>query len=124
MTPQELQFAALRELGVATLTEPPSAEHGVYAADTYASLHAMLLAEGLVAWALVEAIPAKYCQPVIWMLAFLMASGETLGVPDEIKQAMAAMGSFLAPQISLGERQLRRLMADPYISQTATSDFY
>jgi hypothetical protein len=124
MTPQELQFAALRETGVVAAGDTPTAEQGALASDRYALLHSMLLKQDLANWALTEDIPAKYAMPVTWMLAFLLASGETLGVVPEVKADLATLGAVGSEPMSLGERQLRRLLAADYVSQTATSEYF
>lgn len=124
MTPQELQFAALRETGVVGAYDVPTAEQGVFAVERYAALHAMLLADNLATWALSEDIPTRYEMPVIWMLAFLLASGETLGVVPSVRADLARLGALGVRPLSLGESQLRNLLASDYISQPAVSEYF
>ncbi len=104
--------------------ETPEAEQGVLAADKYASLHAMLVSYGLTTWALTENIPPKAEQPVIWMLAFLCACSEAFGAAAGRKDELAPLGALGAPDMSLGERQLRVVLADSYVSQPAQSEYY
>ena len=122
MTPQELQFAALRETGVVAHDEVPSAEQGVLAEQRYANLHAMLLHENLATWAVDEDIPDKAAQPMIWMLAFLC--GPILGVSGERVSELASLGAFSVTPMSLGERQLRRVMAADYVPQTSQAEYF
>jgi hypothetical protein len=124
MTPQELQFAALRETGVVAADETPSAEQGVFAQARYANLHAMLLRMGLATWALTEDIPDAYALPVTWMLAFHCCAGETLGVVPSIRKDMAVLGSLGSESMSVGERQLRDLLAADYVSQPAQAEYF
>lgn len=124
MTPQELQFTALRETGVVAADEVPSAEQGVYVAERYRMLHSMLLAKGLAPWALAEDIPDKFAMPVVWMLAFLCASGEALGVAPSIRSDLATLGALGSTPLSVGERQLRQMVAAEYVSQPAQAEYF
>jgi hypothetical protein len=124
VTPQEIQFAALKTLGVVDVDETPEAEQGVLAASMYASLHAQLLTYGIATWALNEDVPAKAEQPVIWMLAFLCSTSEGFGAPPSRRDELAPMGALGAPQMSLAERQLRSVLAQPYVPQPAQADYY
>jgi hypothetical protein len=124
MTPQEIRFAALRELGVVAVDESPAAEQGTAAEEKYASLHAQLLRRGLANWALTEDVPAYAEQQVIWMLAYLCATSEGFGAPPSRKDELAILGGLGLPSPSLGERQLRSALSRAYVSQPAQSDYY
>ncbi len=124
MTPQELKFAALRETGVVAADDVPNPEQGVFVTERYRLLHAMLLEKGLATWAIGEDIPDRYALPVIWMLAFACASGETLGAAPSIRQDLAALGALDSSPLSVGERQLRQLVAADYVSQPAQAEYF
>lgn len=124
MTPYEIQFRALRELGVLSVYEHPPAEMGAAAEEKYASLHAELLRYGLAKWALTENVPAYAELPVIWMLAYLCACSDGFGAPEGRRDSLAAYGSLGAPQISLGERKLRAMVATEYVPQPAQSEYF
>lgn len=124
MTPQQIQFAALREIGVVGVGETPTAEQGVNAASKYASLHAQLLKMGLVRWALTENIPAYAEQPVIWMLSYLCATSEAFGSLPEKKSELALLGALQLTPPSLGEKQLRVAVSRSYVSQPAQSEYF
>lgn len=124
MTPQQIQFAALRELGIVGIGQTPSAEHGAEAATKYASLYAQLLKMGLVRWALTENVPTYAEQQVIWMLAYLCASSEAFGSIPEKKTQMAALGALKTSPPSLGETQLRAAVSRRYVSQPAQSEYF
>jgi hypothetical protein len=123
VTPQEIQFAALKQLGVVNVHGTPSAEQGVDAASKYASLHAMLLDDGLAWWALTEEIPAKAEQPVMDMLAYLCAADARFGALER-QQELAPLGALGLPGLSLAERKLRALNARDYVSQPVQSEYF
>lgn len=124
MTPQQIQFAALRELGVVEVGGTPSAEQGVNAASKYASLYAQLLRMGLVRWSLTESVPTYAEQPVIWMLSYLCATSEAFGALPDKKAELAPLGALRLSPRSLGESQLRASLARDYVSQPVQSDYF
>lgn len=123
MTPTQLQFAALKELGVVSVHATPTSEQGADVAAKYASLHAMLLQYGLAWWALSENIPTKAEQPVMDMLAYLCSADARFGALER-QQELAPIGALGLPQTSLAERQLRALVAQEYVSQPAQSEYF
>lgn len=122
MTPIQLRYAALRETGIVGILETPSPEQDVEAQTKYAGLHAQLLQDGLANWAASEDIPAGAQQPLIWMLANLVAP--PIGAPAEEITRLFALGSYRSPQPSVGERMLRSYAASQYVSQPATAEYY
>lgn len=122
MTPTEFKFAALRETQVVGINQSPPAEMGVLATDLYAVLHAQLVADELPIWTISEDIPAGACQPMIWLLAFLLCS--RLGAPDEEVARLAQLGAYGTSPQSLGERQLRRYLAVKYVPQPVATEYF
>ena len=122
MTPTELKTAALREIGVLEKTETAPAEEFAIAGEKYEALHAMLLEMNLANWAISEDIPDKYSIPVTWMLANLLTS--IFSVPTDRKQEMLSLGSLGSPAPSLGERQVRALIARDYVRQPADIEYF
>lgn len=123
MTPIQIQFGALKALGVVSVHGTPSPEQGVDVAAKYASLHAMLLERGLSTWALTEPVPAKAEQPVMDMLAYLCSADARFGALER-QQELAQLGALGLPQPSLAERQLRALKSRDYVSQPAQSEYF
>ena len=124
MTPQELRFAALKELGVVDVDETPSAEQDVDCTAKYGSLHAMLLQDGLVTWTVTEDIPTRAEQPLIWMLAFACASSEGFGAPLAKRADLAPFGAYGVTPASLGEKLLRKMLVREYVSLPAVSEYF
>lgn len=125
MTPTEIQYAALKELGTISVNDvAPPAELGVAVREKYNSLHGMLLNAGLVNWALTENVPVRAEQAVIWMLAYLCSTSEKFGSVPEKKAELMALGSIGNPVASTAERMLRKLIARPYVSQQAQAYYY
>jgi hypothetical protein len=122
MTPLEVKTAALREIGAVSFNETAPAEEYAAAGEKYELLHAMLLEQNLATWALTEDIPDKCSMPVVWMLANLLTS--TLGASEADVMKYQALGSLNASQLSLAERQLRRIVAADYVPQTATAEYF
>lgn len=122
MTPTELKTEALREIGILEKTETPPAEEFDIATTRYELLHSMLLRNGLATWALSEDIPDKCAVPVTWMLANLLTS--LFAVPLDRKQELLALGALDAQVTSLGERQLRKMVAADYVSQPVESEYF
>jgi hypothetical protein len=122
VTPTELKFAALKETKIVGLLQTPPAEMGVLATDLYAVLHAQLVADELPIWTVSEDIPSGACQPMIWMLAFMLCA--RLGAPDEEVARLAGLGAYGANPQSLGEKQLRRYLAAKYVSQPIATEYF
>lgn len=122
MTPYDLKTEALRETGILEKTETAGAEEFAIATSRYELLHAMLLHDGLATWAYTEDIPDRCAVPVIWMLANVLAT--LFGVPVDRKNELQALGGYGAKQISLGERQLRKMQADRYVPQPALIEYF
>lgn len=122
MTPTELKTRALQEIRVVEKTQSPPAEEFAIAGQRYAALHAMLLERNLATWSLTEDIPDKCALPLIWMLGNLLTG--ILGCPDEIRTEFYTLGAFDSRPVSLGERQLRAVLARDYVAQSATPDYF
>lgn len=121
MTPLELRFAALKETGIVGVLETPSAEQDQLAVARYQGLHAQLLKDNVADWAVDEDIPTGAEQPMIWMLAYLIAN--VLGASPEDVQRLAGLGMYKAPSTSIAERMLRSYMSSRYVSQPATAEY-
>lgn len=122
MTPTEVKTAALREMGAVSFNETPPAEEFAAAGEKYGLLHAMLLEQDLATWAVTEDIPDNCSMPVVWMLANLLTA--TLGASDSDIMKYQALGALNASQLSLAERQLRRVLAKDYVPQVATAEYF
>lgn len=95
---------------------------GVLATDLYAVLHAQLVADELPIWTVSEDIPDGASQPMIWLLAFLLAP--RVGAPDEEIARLTALGAYGANPQSLGEKQLRRFLASKYVSEPVATEYF
>lgn len=122
MTPTELKTAALQRLQVLESGENPDPDDFLLIGTRYNGLHALLLFKQLAVWALNEDIPAKCQEPVISMLAALAVND--FGVSPQRKQDLIAQGGLDLPSMSLAERQLRKALANRYISTTQKSEYF
>jgi len=122
VTPTEFKFAALKETRVVGLLETPPAEMGSLATTLYAGLHAQLVADELPIWAIGEDVPDGVCQPMVWLLAFLLAP--RIGAPEEEVARLTPLGAYGMEKPSLGERQLRRFLAQKYVSQPQPAEYF
>ncbi len=122
MTPAELKAATLAKLKVVPAGSTASAEDNTTIGDYYTRLHAMLVAKGLVEWALTEDIPERCAYPVMCMLAAMAA--DEFGVPDGRATELKIEGLLDMSPVSLAERQLRKALARPYVTHPVVSEYY
>lgn len=122
MTPSELKLAALRELKVISAGQDADPDDFALMGEKYTALHAMLLTDELVTWAITEDVPAKAQEPVKMMLA-AFAAGD-FGVPEPRLGQLMTLGGFNLPQTSLAERQLRKALASKYVSHSLRTTYY
>lgn len=122
MTPANLYAATARELHVLADGQALGAEAQAKIAAKYVSLHAMLLNDGLVTWAITEEVPPKAEQPVIFLLAALCVG--VFGIGEPRKGFLMAQGAYGNKPPSLAERQLRRALSSPVISQPVPAEYF
>ena len=122
MTLQELRKAALQECGVLATGEDAEPEDDQLCAQKYATLHDLLLSEGLTAWAVDEDIPAYADQPLTMMLAAVIAPA--FGVSGQRLADLRIGGSVGLPQPSIAERMLRRQLAKSYVPHPVKSEYF
>lgn len=122
MTLIELRRAALQEAAVVAAGEPAQPEDDQLVAEKYAALFDMLLAEGLVAWALDEDVPAYADQPLTMMLAAAIAPA--FGIEGQRLADLRVGGSVGLPQPSIAERILRRQLASNYVSHPVATEYF
>jgi len=127
MTPTELKLSVLRELRIIPAGEADApAEYTQIVSDKYALLYEMLSTQGLTSWSEFADIPSDAAQPLTMMLACLCASpfGVSLERRAELEQAGALNLAPVKGGPSLAERQLRRVMAQSYVSSPARSEYF
>lgn len=118
MTLTDFYRKVLEKLEVAAAGESAAPEDTALIASRYASIHSLLLANGLVSWAVDEDVPDEAVSPLIMAVAFEAA--------DEFgdEKERYASGAIGLPQPSLAERQLRQLNARAYVSTPAQSEYF
>lgn len=122
MTLAELRRAALQECGILASGEEAEPEDDQLCSDKYATLHDLLLSEGLVAWAVDESVPAYADQPLTMMLAAVIAPA--FGVSGQRLADLRIGGSVGLPQPSIAERMLRRQLTKNYVSAPVKSEYF
>lgn len=122
MTPAELKSAALKRLQVTPVGESDNADDTAQITERYTGLHALLLTKNLVTWALAESIPSKAQEPMVAMLAAF--SVNEFSIPPQRKAQLIAEGALDLPQPSLAERQLRKALAQPYVSTALRTTYF
>lgn len=122
MTLNDFYTRTLRKLKVVPPNGAALAEDRQRVVDAYPQLHATLLSENMVRWALTEDIPEKYAIPMIQLMAYAVA--DDFSVPQEDYMKLRADGELLQTPPSAGERQLRKLLANAYVSDPVESDYY
>jgi hypothetical protein len=122
VTPTDLKLAVLRKLKVIASGEEATSDDLALMTEKYNGLHAMLLSEELLIWALTEDIPAKCEEPVITMLAAHSADG--FGVPEPRSSQLKAEGLLGLPAASPAERLLRKLLAPKHVNSTLKTEYF
>ena len=122
MTLQELRRAALQEAGILASGENAEPEDDQLCEEKYATLHDLLLSEGLVAWAADEDIPPYADLPLTMMLAAVIAPA--FGVSGQRLADLRIGGTVGMPQPSIAERMLRRQLAKNYVSAPVKSEYF
>lgn len=122
MTPTELKTAALQRLQVLPAGENPDPDDFQLIEQKYVALHALLLQKQLVIWASNEDIPAKAQEPVIAMLAAFAV--HDFSVPPQRRRELILEGGLDLPQPSIAERQLRKVLAVPYVTNTFRGTYF
>lgn len=122
MTLAELRRAALQEIGILASGEDAEPEDDQLASQKYVALYDVLLAEGLVAWAVGDAIPDYADISLTAMLACYLAPA--FGVSGQRLLDLRAGGAVGLPQPSMAERMLRRQLAKNYVSSPAQSEYF
>ncbi len=118
MTLTDLYRKALEKMEVVSAGEPAAPEDTQFMATKYVALWNLLKINGIVSWAIDEAVPDEAAQPLIEALAFL--SADEFG--DE--KARYLEGAIGLDRPSLAERQLRQLHAHAYVSEPAQSEYF
>ena len=90
--------------------------------DKYTSLHKMLIKDELATWALTEDVPEEAEQPIIAMLAAFCA--DEFGIPDPRYARLQIEGALFLPQLSIAERQLRRVLSKRPVAYPAGSEYF
>jgi hypothetical protein len=122
MTPQELRDAVLMEVGVLAAGESAAPEDAAVVTAKYALLHDTLTQRDMTSWDASDDIPDDVAQSVVLMVAHLCAS--PFGVPPQRAAELLQLGALDLPQPSLAERQIRRAMAEKYVSTPAKSEYF
>ncbi len=122
MTTQELFEKVLEKLQVTAAGEDSQPEDIQLIESRYTSLFNLLDSEGLVSWDITDEIPDNVEMPLTMMLS--AHSAREFGIVGQAYANVIAEGGLALPQMSWAERQLRRLMAKPYIPKPATSEYY
>jgi hypothetical protein len=113
ITLPELYQRAGVKLEIIRADENLSSEDGDLIADTYASLHDMLLTEGLMAWSVTDDVP-EWSVPILAdMLAAMLV--DHFGVEEPRRSIVVVEGSLGSAPVSPAERRLRRQLTNPYI---------
>ena len=105
----------LAEIGATGPDRVVSAEDGEEMARIYTGVWHMLDALGIASWDLDGPVPDAAVIPLIWVLASHAA--QPFGLTGERLERLRATGQLGGPQVSLGERLLRKLAAPPYIAE-------
>ncbi len=122
MTPQELRDAVLMEVGVLAAGESAAPEDAAVVTAKYALLHETLTERDLASWDVTDDIPDDVAQSVVLMVAHLCA--RPFGVPAQKAAELLQMGALDLPQPSIAERQVRRALAEKYVSTPARSEYF
>jgi hypothetical protein len=107
---------ALAEIGATGPDRVVSAEDGEEMARIYNGVWHMLESMGLTSWDLDGPVPNDAAIPLVWILAFHAA--QPFGITGERLERLRATGQLAGPQVSLGERLLRKLAAPEYLNET------
>jgi hypothetical protein len=122
MTTQELFEKVLQKLQVTAAGEDSQPEDIALIRSRYTSLYNLLDSEQLVSWDITNDIPDNVEMPLTMMLA--AHSGREFGIVGQAYANLIAEGGLALTPMSWAERQLRRLMAKPYIPKPATSEYF
>jgi hypothetical protein len=121
MTRNDLFKRTLLKLMVIHAIEDADPEDVQLLSDKYDSLHGLLTNEHLSDWSLSEDIPDVVELPIIDMLACVSASDFGLQ-PNYLEGAINLPRSKGGP--SMAESQLRRQMAQAYVSRPARTEYF
>ncbi len=122
MTPAALKQAVLEEIGRAPAGGPYPPDDVAKVTEKYVTLHAELLAQGLVTWDITEEVPESCSGPVLAMLAFACAG--VYGVGEPRYSRLRLEGSFGAAPQSLAEKKLRRALAVRFVSAPVETAYF
>lgn len=126
MTLTQLKQRVLERLGVLAAGENPNIDDATLVGTRYASLHDMLITEGLVNWTNTEDVPAWAEEPIVLMVS--AACAHEFGLPADRKADLRRDGQFNLPATqggpSLAERQLRSQAARNFVYYPQAIDYF
>ena len=121
VTLEDFYIRVLRELGVVEPNGRVSSEDRQRVVEIYPNIHAELLTMGLAQWAVTEAIPAKFVEPMVRIVAFPLTS--VFSVSPEKLLMLKQEGELNAIPQSAQEVKLRKLISAEYISEPIKNEF-
>jgi len=105
----EFKKRVARKLRILAVGEPLNAEDAELIGQKMTALENMLEADGLLSIRFDDGVEEMYVEPLTSMVAALAAS--EFEMPGPMKADLIADGGYGLPLASLGERQLRKIIA-------------
>ncbi len=126
MTLTQLKQRVLEKLGVLASGESPAIADTTIVGDRYASLHDMLVTDGLVNWTPTEDVPTWAEEPIVLMAA--ASSASELRVPLARQAEIKRDGQYNLPASqggpSLAERQLRSQASRNFVYYPQATEYF